>query len=150
MFFEGMMLFVPQDDVKSVEIMADLQLTPTDFGAVGWYGGHAYGHESPVFCLSEDMLILPDLPESREYFVLLKSGNVPVGITCDEVENVDIREVHLDFQILHPMMHLEHSPIQYLVVYQTKIACVSSGERLVEYLANQSEIYQTARQADLA
>jgi hypothetical protein len=96
------------------------------------------------------MLILPDLPESREYFVLLKSGNVPVGITCDEVENVDIREVHLDFQILHPMMHLEHSPIQYLVVYQTKIACISSGERLVEYLATQSEIYQTARQADLA
>jgi hypothetical protein len=135
--FDGVYLFVPQNEVESVEIIADVQITRTDMGAVGWFFGH--GLESPVFCLAKDFSLLLDTPKNREYFVLLKTEQQPLGITCDEVENIKFKQAHLYPQDLPMAMKTPDSPISQLVVYQEKIGYICRGEALVRHLNLQSE-----------
>ena len=125
-------LFVPQDDVDSVEIIADIQKERVSSGAIGWFFGH--GDESPVFCLDENLFLLSSLPKKREYFVLLKADPQPWGITCDEVENINFKEEHLYLQDFPFAMKKTNSPISQLVIYQEKIGFVCRGKALVKYL----------------
>ncbi len=150
LMFESMQLFVPQDDIQSVEIIADVHKTQTEFGAVGWFGQeHGHGQNSPIFCLAEDLSLLLDIPEKREFFALLKSPELPVGIMCDEVENIDIREAHLHFQLLPKVMQNTASPITQLVFFQEKMGCICTGETLIEYLAYLSNNYERALLSEL-
>ncbi len=134
MVFDGGYLFVPQDDVHSVEIIADVQITRTDMGAVGWFFGH--GLESQVFCLAYDLSLLVDVPENHEYFILLKSEEQPLGITCQEVENINFKQRHLYQQKLPKAMKTLESPITHLLIYQDKVACVCSGTALIKHLSS--------------
>lgn len=135
--FDGQYLFVPQDEVDSVEIIADVQVDPTSDGAIGWFSEH---HEpSPVFCLANDLSLLLELPENREYLVLLKSEEHALGITCDEVDNINLKQEHLYLTDLPVSMKIPESPLSKLLIYQDKIACVSSGPALVKYCLRLSE-----------
>ncbi|MDM8557266.1 chemotaxis protein CheW [Candidatus Parabeggiatoa sp. HSG14] len=135
--FDGRYLFIPQEEVESVEIIADVQITRSSTSVIGWFFGH--GNESPVFCLAKDLSLLSEIPKSREYFVLLKNEQQPLGITCDEVENINFKREHLHPQELHPVMRIVGSPVRQLLVYQEKIACVCSGAALVKHLNLQLE-----------
>jgi hypothetical protein len=134
MVFDGRYLFVPQDEVHSVEIIADVQMERTDMGTVGWFFGH--GLESPVFCLAYDLSLLVEVPENHEYFILLKSEQQPLGITCQEVENINFKQEYLYPQELPKVMKNPESPLTHLLVYQDKVACVCSGTALVKHLAS--------------
>ncbi len=131
--FDGKYLFVPQDEVESVEIIADVQMTRTFEGAVGWFFGH--GLESPVFCLGSDLSLLLEVPKNREYLVLLKAEVQPLGITCDEVENINFKKELLHPQDLPVVMKMPQSPISQLLSYQDQIACICHGAALVKYLS---------------
>jgi len=131
--FDGRYLFVPQDEVLSIEIIADVFMTDDEMGPIGWFSGH--GLESPVFCLANDLSLLSKVPSGREYFVLLKDEEQPLGITCDEVENVNFKQEHLHPQDLPDVMKTQNSPIRQLLVYQDQVACVCSGMALVRYLS---------------
>ncbi len=134
--FEGMFLFIPQPDIQAVEIIADVHITSTSMGAIGWFRHeHGHGQNSPVFCLAEDLSLLSDVPETRQYFALIKAPEIPVGVTCDEVENLDVRQEHLYLQPLPVVMKTPHSPFSQLVIYREKVGCVCTGPNLVEYLA---------------
>jgi hypothetical protein len=129
--FDGRYLFVPQDEVESVEIIADVQVDPTSQGAIGWFSEH---HEpSPVFCLANDLSLLLELPENREYLVLFKSEEQALGITCDEVENINLKQEHLYLTDLPVSMKIPESPLSKLLIYQDKIACVCSGAALIKH-----------------
>jgi chemotaxis signal transduction protein len=129
---DGNSFFVPQDDVDSVEIIADVQKENAPGGAIGWFFGH--GDESPVFCLAENFSLLSDVPKKREYLILLKAEPQPLGITCDEVENINLNKEHLDLQELPFAMKKPGSPISQLLIYQEKIAYVCKGSALVKHL----------------
>lgn len=137
LLIEGMYLFIPQDDVVLVEIIADVHKIPSSQGEVGWFLEH--GLESPVFCLANDLSLLSEIPNSCEYFVLLKTDSQPLGITCDYVENINTKRQHINMQDVPVSMRTPHSPIQQLVLYQDKIAMVSTGDALVKYLNLQLE-----------
>jgi len=128
--FDGRYLLVPQNEVESVEIIADVQIQP-EGGAVGWFFEH--GFESKVFCLSHDFSLLSSIPEKREYLILLKNKQ-PVGITCDEVEHINIQQEHLYLQDLPVVMKTPQSPISQLLIYQEKIGCVCRSAALIKYL----------------
>jgi hypothetical protein len=135
--FDGRYLFIPQDEVESVEIIADVQVEPTSHGAIGWFAEH---HEpSPVFCLAENLSLLSDLPENREYLVLLKSEEQALGITCDEVDNINTKQAHLYMTDLPLSMKIPDSPLSKLLIYQEQIACVCSGVALVKHCLKLSE-----------
>jgi len=95
--FDGVQLFIPQSDVLSVEIIADINITDTEIGAVGWFGqAHGRGRESPVFCLSADLRLIQDIPEKREYFVLLRplltTGAAESSAPESEFDDADVED----------------------------------------------------------
>ncbi|MEN8214798.1 MAG: hypothetical protein ABFS56_00150 [Pseudomonadota bacterium] len=133
--FDGIYLFVPQEEVHSVEIMSDV--THTSQGGVVWFLGH--GLESPVFCLGSDLSLLLDVPENSQYLVLLKADPQPLGIACEDVENINFKVEHLHPQDLQVVMKTPDSPIKQLVSYQDKVAYVCSGAALIKHLSVESE-----------
>lgn len=144
---DGLYIFIPQSQIESVEIIADTHITSTTTGAVGWFSqGHGVGRDVPVFCLSKALVLQQDIPQSREYFVLLKSHDeqAPVGITCDEVENLNVKHEELFFQDLPAVMKNQgffDSPIEQFLIYNNKVACVCTGEKLTDYIHTLSQRY---------
>lgn len=134
--FDGRYLLVPQDDIDAVEIIADAHLTRTTIGAIGWFG---HGIESPIFCLDKSLNLLTDIPKSREYFALLKTKQQAIGLTCDEIENINLQHKFLHRQPLPVVMKTDRSPISELIIYQNQLACVCRGTALVRYLTQLSE-----------
>ncbi len=137
LLIEGMYLFIPQDDIVLVEVIADVQKVPSPQGEVGWFLKH--GLESPVFCLANDLSLLSEIPKSSEYFILLKADPQPVGITCDYVENINTKRQPLNMQDVPRSMIIPNSPLKQLVFYKDTIAIVSNGEALIKYLNLQLE-----------
>jgi len=145
LFIDDLMLFVPQDDVASLEIVSDVQVEDTGMGAVGWFGQHGHGQNVPVFCVDTHLDLLADIPNQREYFALLKSTDeeeLPLGILCNEVENLNIRRTNIYMQNLPPIMHTPHSPISELLIFEETIACIATGEDLRDYLTFLAETYE--------
>jgi len=141
--FEGLLLLIPQPEVQAVEIMADVHLAASTMGAIGWFGHEpGHGQHSPVFCLANDLSLLIDVPDTRQYFVLIKAPELPVGLTCDEVEDLNIRRQHLSLQPLPTIMKMPHSPLTHLVVYEDQVGCVCAGPALVDYLAHIATLYE--------
>jgi len=148
--FDGLNLFIPQQDVLSVEIMADLEYAQTTMGAIGWFGQHGHGQNSPVFCLSEDLLLLTELPRNREFFILLKpchEDELPVGITCDQVEDLNVRYEHLYLQDLPSVMHTKANPVSKLLIYKEQVACVCTGADLVQHVIQLTEEFTNASES---
>jgi hypothetical protein len=137
--FDGLNLFVPQDEVSSVEIISDIHPLRSPLGAIGWFG---HGQECPIFCLSDKLQLLTDLPENREYFILLKDSAYPVGITCDEVEPIYLQQAQIEIQRLPSVMTLENMPIHQLAYYQNQVGVVCHGAALVRYLRLLSDHWQ--------
>lgn len=146
MVFDGLHLFVPQSDVISVEIISDILITYTTIGAIGWFGQHGQGGDLPIFCLSQNMTLLPEMPDSRQFFVLLKAPRLPLGIACDEVETVNFAKEQLHPQKIPSVMKAPGSPIGQLLIYQGRIACLCTGQDFIHYVLAQSERFVT--QAD--
>ncbi len=135
--FDGKYLFIPQNEVESVEIIADVQMTPTDMGAIGWFFGHEL--ESPVFCLTKDLSLSSNVPTNHEYLVLLKTEQEPLGITGEDVENINFKREFLYPQELPAVMKTPDLPISQLLIYQEKIGYVCGGAALVKHLKLLSE-----------
>ena len=131
--FDERYLFIPQHEVESVEIISDVQMMETFEGVVGWFFGH--GLESPVYSLGDDLSLLLEDPKKLEYLVLLKAVPHPIGIICDEVENINFKKEFLHPQDVHVAMKEPESPVSQLLTYQDKIACICSGADLVKYIS---------------
>jgi len=142
MSFDGIQLFVPQDDVQSVEIVSDIDITETAIGAIGWWQDPNYEQASPIFCLSKALNLVQKFKKTQEYFVLLKDPDVPVGIICEKVEHLDIVEEHLNFQSVPPVMQTAKLPISNLLIYRDKLAYVCLGADLILHLGEQSALFE--------
>ncbi len=144
MLFDGLYLFVPQEEVQSVEIIVDIQFGRQANGTLGFFNLH--GEEAPVYCLSKELALITDLPKTREYFTLLHTEGHTVGIACDEVETISFTSIDLYVQDLPPVMRQPESPFIGAVIYQESVACISTGIRLINYILKQSEQYQLANE----
>lgn len=138
--FDGLHVLIPQHEIQSVEIIADVHITPMQTGAIGWFT-HGHEQESLIYCLSEELTLLLDLPNNREFFVLFKSSaeDISIGLACDEVETLSVKDDHLYLQELPIAMKLPGSPISQLVRYQEKMGCICEGEVLKQYIFRLSE-----------
>lgn len=78
MYIEDLLLFVPQEDVDAVEIVADMREGASkktgdalDNVTLGWYG-HGYGlPDAPIFALNSELQLLDSRPNNSEFFTLL-------------------------------------------------------------------------------
>jgi len=129
--FDGRYIFVPQHEVQSIEIIADVELMQApEEKSVGWFFEH--GLESPVFCLSNELALLTTLPKQREYLIILKDELI--GITGDEVENINIEHENIHLQDLPIVMKTVESPLSKLLIFNDKVGCVCNGSALVKYI----------------
>jgi hypothetical protein len=82
---EEVILGVSQTDIASLETVLDLG-PPTEAGAVG---SIRRGSDTwPVFCLSQDLVVLDYAPATRRVCALLKDQARRLGLLVDRVESV--------------------------------------------------------------
>ncbi len=138
LIFDNRYLFIPQNEVQSVEIVADIQSNKDGKNEIGKFVGH--GLEAPIYCLDSDLSIMKKMPSSREYFILLKTKKEKhlLGIVCDKVENINLKQEHLHPQALPLIMQTENSPIRELLFYQDNMSCICDGIALVKYINAQT------------
>lgn len=149
MYIEDLLLFVPQEDVDAVEIVADMRETGQGKGrddvldnvTLGWYG-HGYGRpDAPIFGLNSELQLLDSRPNNSEFFTLLKHDTHPIGILAEEVETVHSSQTYLNLQALPVVMQADDSPLSGIILYDDKIACLAQGIDLYHYLQQQAMQY---------
>lgn len=127
---DGQRLLLPQREVVSLESVMDIRQEGAQFPAAGlipWAG-----QEWPVYCLQGDLLAVTlDLPPQRRICVLLHDGYYGLAMVCDQVEML-VRPPRARYP-LPPCMAKSDSLIEWLVVHEETVSCVTTAARLVAY-----------------
>ena len=122
-------LALPQNEIRTLEPVLDLRRNEA---------GPAVGRVEldegvwPIFALSEDLLPLAELPDTRRVCVLLGQDELAFGIACDKVLSVPahaVRAVPAPEVLAH-----RDSPIASLAVYGEEILCMTTTRALARLL----------------
>ena len=117
-------LLIPQHQVHALEPAIDVQRSNGE--ATGWIT--IAGARANVYCLSENLLPMQEVPTDRHICVLLDIGCGLFGILCDQV--IMFEQTELDIKPLPECMCVQDTPILGLVLHDEKVLCVSSAEDL--------------------
>jgi len=127
---DGYRWLLPQTEIYSLESLPDIDQevrAPHSIGAVG-SGGEWW----PVYCLSGELQLLPQIPDSRRACVLLNNRADHFGLVCDQVETLAEAPRLLDVPVC---MRLPDSPLQALTLLDGGLGCVTTTEHLAALLA---------------
>lgn len=125
-------LLIPQQEIRSLESILDLNTDPPqEPPAIGAFT--LEGESWPIFCLSSELDILLDIPNTRRMCILLKDSNHTLGLACDQVE--PLRQYNMRLQPLPLCMKTSISPVQALVFHGNTIGCVTTTARLAKLIA---------------
>ena len=125
---------LPQTEIRSLESPLDIDRevrAPQGIGAIA-LGGEWW----PVYCLSGELRLLPQPPDSRGICALLDNGADRFGLLCDQVETLAETPRLL---ALPACMGLPDSPIQALAPLDEGLGCVTDTEHLAALLATLAE-----------
>ena len=106
--YDGIHLLFHECEVRSVEVIGDIELPATAPEA-----GFRYRRgedECPVFALDKDLAILPALPAQRQHFILLAGEGGDFGIACDQTSL--LRQAEARLLPLPECMQSELSPVR--------------------------------------
>jgi hypothetical protein len=124
-------LMLPQDDIRTVESITDVQTGDRPMRGAGWvtYLGQAW----PVYCFSDELVFLSDIPHTRRACVMLAFEGAYCGLLCDDAR-VFFDFSHQNFDI-PASMQLAGSPLSGLIHYEEGLACVSDATHINKYVA---------------
>ena len=126
----GLNLLVPQVEIRTLESVKDVDTTAADRFSIG---SIAYAQTNwPVYCLSEDLLLMTQIPSERRACALIPVGVGYIGLLCDDM--VVLKGFVAKQHGLPVAMKLPETPILHLVEYEQGIACVSNSDRLTTYI----------------
>ena len=131
---DGHLWLLPQAEIHSLESPLDIDQevqAPRGIGAIA-LGGEWW----PVYCLSGELRLLPQLPDSRRICALLDNGADRFGLVCDQVETLAETPPLL---ALPACMGTPDSPIQALAPLDRGLGCVTNTEHLAALLATLAE-----------
>ena len=131
---DGMHLMLQQDGIRTLESLADLRPDEPPENGIGWINFQQA--KWPVYCLTEDLAVTATLPPSRRICALLSIKNGFVGLACNEV--VLLQEGECRPHAVPDCMTAACSPITALVHYGEGMACLTSTQRLADYLGWQA------------
>lgn len=122
-------LLVPQQDVRTLEPVEDLDTAEPPANGVGWVrvGNQRY----PVFCFSEQLRRLPAVPPSRRICAVLAAGERAFGVMCSEVSMLRLPDLRVT--AMPEAMILPGRPIHALALHEGTVMCVSSAARLIAH-----------------
>ena len=121
-------LLIPQHQVHTLEPAFDVQRSEGE--DADWID--VAGARSLVYCLSENLQPIREVPAGRHICVLLESGGDLFGVLCDQV--VMLEQAELDILPLPECMHAPDTPLRGLVLHGEKVLCVSSADDLLACL----------------
>ncbi len=123
-------LCLPQSDIVAVEARASVDTAGPGARSVGWVTHQQ--HRWPVYCLSEDLSLLFQVPAGRRACVLLAGTNGSLGVLCDEIRISP--EGSGPTHAIPDAMRLPETPLLGVQAMESGIACFSDGSRLVAYV----------------
>lgn len=124
-------LLIPQQQVRDIKLALDVQRSAEHekcwitFAGVNW----------PVYCVSEDLQPIRQLPIKRHNCVLLESGAGLLGVLCDQVEMLE--QVGFKILPLPECMRTRDTPLQGLVLFGERVLCVTTAENLLMCVGRQ-------------
>jgi hypothetical protein len=121
-------LLIPQHQVRILEPAFDVQRLKED--DVGWLT--VAGVRSPVYCLSEQLQPISEVPADRHICVLLDIGGEKFGLLCNQVFMFE--QAELDIMRLPECMQVPDTPLRGLVLYDEKVLCMTSAHDLLACL----------------
>jgi hypothetical protein len=127
---DGYSWLLPRAEISSLESLLDIDRevrAPRGVGAIA-FGGEWW----PVYCLSGELRLLPQLPDSRRICALLDNGADRFGLVCDRVETLAEAPPLL---ALPACMGPPDSPIQALAPLDGTLGCMTDTEHLAALLA---------------
>lgn len=132
----GLNLIMPQSDIRSLELATDIDFTAPALCSAGWV---AYSSKHwPVYCLSDELALMENVPAERHACAVLPFGAVYIGVLCDDM--IMLKQPIMPPQALPPSMKLAETvtrpgtPIQHLVLYEHGIACLSNAQYVSHYI----------------
>ena len=127
---DGLKLILPQDEIRTVESIADVELaekSPRSIGTINYRG-----QRWPVVCLSNELFLLDVVPAARRACVMLAYDGNYLGLLCDDAR-VLVNFMQQSFAMPNSM-RTRDSPITSLIQYDQGLACVSNASRLSSYV----------------
>ena len=124
-------LLIPQHQVHALEPGFDVQRSDGD--EVGWIT--VTGTDSPVYCLSEDLRPIREVPAGRHICVLLDIGARLIGVLCDQV--VMLEQAGLQILPLPGCMRTPGTPLHGLVLNGERVLCLTSADDLLACVSEQ-------------
>lgn len=124
-------LLIPQHQLHALEPGFDVQRAEGD--DLGWIAvagaGAGAGARCPVYCLSEDLKPIREVPAGRRICVLLEIGAGLFGVLCDQVVMLD--PAGIEILPLPDCMRTPNTPLQGLVLHGGRVSCVTSAQDLL-------------------
>lgn len=136
---DGLNLLFQQSDIRALESASALDSNAPKQESVGWI---SYVRQRwPVYCLSDQLDLLIDVPPTRRTCALLPIGTEFFGLLCDDAAIIksDARQRHE----VPVVMKNVNTPILELLPTGDKLLCVSNPSRLaayIEYLVHQQSL----------
>ncbi len=127
---DGRKWLLPQAEIQALESLLDIDhevRIPRSIGAVAFAG-----EWWPVYCLSGELRLLSEPPDSRRACPLLDNGADRFGLVCDQVEALTAAP-----RLLAPpaCMAPPNSPIRALALLGDELGCVTTTEHLAALIA---------------
>lgn len=133
---DGFTLLLPQQELQTFESVADVETDHCENNEVGCI--EIAEVKYPVYCISQDFLLLHAIPDERRIAVFLASGKDMAGILCDELKIVSNKALSA-----YPMpgcMSIPGVPFTGLAIYNDTVCGMSSAGHLLNYLYGEGEL----------
>lgn len=117
---------VDQDEAQTFESIPELDSRNKPRYSLGTFSVN--GQETPVYCLSDELALIDHIPEGRESCVVLRKGNLKIGLLCREFKDLDY--IMFNIHNMPECMAQSASPISALCVYQLKDSIPAIGKML--------------------
>jgi hypothetical protein len=127
---DGLRLMLPQGDIRTLESAADIVRSNPPENGSGWI---AYaGQNWPVYCLSDELGFLTEVPATRRACVLLARQSGYLGLLCDDASIL----AHFSGQVhaVPAAMSLPESPLNGLIMAEDGLVCVSNAGLLAQFM----------------
>jgi hypothetical protein len=131
-------LFLPQHDIRILESVLDVSTADRPGDGVGWL--YFEKKHWPVYCVNEELHLLPVMPSQQRICALLTCASGYFGLVCANVATVP--GVQLRIRPLAAAMTRPHSPLCGLTLYHGRVGLVSTAAHLAVLLKAEAAIGQ--------
>lgn len=137
LLFGAIEVIIPQEEVVSIESVYELVPGDEKHRSIGEIFKNKI--KVPVYCFSDSMEILSQLPEDRTKCVIVRHKEGDFSVLCRDIQNVVFSDMRL--QAVPTCMTSHNMPLTHLCLYKefgdlVKLGLVSNAECLNEYIKN--------------